>query len=174
MPPKSDLLYWNSDGTRLPQAMCSGYLSDFYLSNRLIRPNDMFLGGRPIDLGAIVQPAWIVGAEQDHISPWKGTFLTCQYLSNCPTTYVLAGEGHITGIVSPPSPRSRQKYRTGMPDGTRSPDAWLSKKEVRDGSWWPEWVQWLATNSASAAVPPPVGNHKHPVLGPAPETYVLE
>jgi polyhydroxyalkanoate synthase len=173
MPPKSDLLYWNSDSTRLPQAMCSGYLRDFYLSNRLIRPNDMVMDDRPLDLGMIAQPAWIVGAEQDHISPWKGTFQTCHYLSSCPTTYVLAGEGHITGIVNPPSPRSRQKFRAGMADGARSPDAWLADQEIREGSWWPEWVQWLTKNSESAAVPPPVGNLNYPVLGPAPGTYVL-
>jgi polyhydroxyalkanoate synthase len=104
MPPKSDLLFWNSDGARLPQAICSACLRDFYLSNRLIRPNDMVLGGRPLNLRTIVQPAWIVGAEQDHISPWRETYNTCRFLS-CPTTYVLAGEGHITGIVNPPSPR---------------------------------------------------------------------
>jgi polyhydroxyalkanoate synthase len=173
MPPKSDLLYWNSDGTRLPQAMCIGYLRDFYLSNRLIRPNDMVMDARPLDLGTIAQPAWIVGAEQDHISPWKGTFQTCHYLSNCPATYVLAGEGHITGIVNPPSPRSRQKFRAGMADGTCSPDAWLADQEIRDGSWWPEWVQWLTTNSDTAVVTPPVGNLNHPVLGPAPGTYVV-
>ena len=159
--------------TALSYPPCSEYLRDFYLDNRLIRPNDMVLGDRPLDLGTIAQPAWIVGAEQDHISPWKGTFLTCQYLSNFPTTYVLAGEGHIPGIVNPPSPRSRQRFRAGMADGTRSPDVWLAEQEIRDGSWGPEWVQWLATNSASAAVPPPVGNHKHSVLGPAPGIYVL-
>jgi polyhydroxyalkanoate synthase len=173
MPPKSDLLYWNSDGTRLPQAMCSGYLKDFYLSNRLIRPKEMVLGNRPLDLGTIVQPAWIVGAEQDHISPWRGTFQTCRYLS-CPTTYVLAGEGHITGIVNPPSPRSRKKFRAGSADGMSAPDLWLSDRETHEGSWWPEWVRWLAEYSDRDVKPPPVGNLRYPVLEPAPGTYVLE
>jgi polyhydroxyalkanoate synthase subunit PhaC len=173
MPPKSDLLFWNSDGTRLPQAMCSGYLRDFYLFNRLIRPNDMVLGNRPLDLRTIVQPAWIVGAEQDHISPWRETYKTCRFLS-CPTTYVLAGEGHITGIVNPPSPRSRKKFLAGTAEGTCNPDDWLANQETREGSWWPEWVRWLAEYSKSDAVPPPVGNARYPVLDAAPGSYVLE
>jgi polyhydroxyalkanoate synthase subunit PhaC len=173
MPPKSDLLYWDSDGTRLSQAMCSGYLRDFYLSNRLIRPKEMVLGGRGLDLGAIAQPAWIVGAEQDHIASWKGTFQTCRYLS-CPTTYVLANEGHITGIVSPPSPRSRKKFWAGVADATSDPDTWRSHRKTREGSWWTGWVKWLSKHSESGAKPPPVGNSRFPVLGPAPGTYVLE
>jgi polyhydroxyalkanoate synthase len=172
-PPKSDMLFWNSDSTRLPERMCSEYLRDFYLSNRLSRPGELAYGHRPIDLGSIEQPAWIVGCEQDHISPWEGTHRTCGLLS-CPVTYVLANEGHIVGIVNPPSARSRKKYRVGPSDHSLDAQAWRSKQEVRQGSWWPGWTEWLTERSEAWGEPPPVGNPSYPNLGPAPGTYVLE
>lgn len=172
-PPKSDMLFWNSDSTRLPRTMCLQYLEDFYLNNRMIRPREMVFKNKQIDLGSIVQPVWNVGCEQDHIIPWQGTFRTCLFL-NCPVKYVLANEGHITGIVNPPSARSRKKYRIGQIDQVVDPKTWHSEQEVHYGSWWPDWVQWLIENSQLLDSPPSVGNHKFPVLEPAPGTYVFE
>jgi polyhydroxyalkanoate synthase subunit PhaC len=114
-PPRSDILFWNNDGTNLPQAMCSFYLREFYLNNRLACKNQMFLGGCSLDLGCIRQPLYNVGAQQDHISPWQQTFQTCRLVGG-PVRYILTNEGHITGIVNPPLARSKKKYLAGDPE----------------------------------------------------------
>ncbi len=173
-PPKSDMLFWNSDSTRLPEAMCSFYLREFYFKNHLSRKDALVLEGRPIDLSRIRQPLYAVGAEQDHICPWEGTFQTGRHVGG-PVRYVLSAEGHITGIVNPPSPKSRKKYRTGTLDSRETaPDQWLDAQTVQRGSWWPDWVEWLAERSDRLGPPPEMGAGLYPPLGPAPGTYVFE
>lgn len=173
MPPKSDMLYWNCDSTRLPEAMCSFYLREFYLHNKLVQKNAMVLGRHPIDLGSIVQPAYIVGAQQDHISPWRSTYQT-GHLVQGPVRYVLANEGHITGIVNPPLARSKKKYRARKAEAGQSPDEWLEAQVTQQGSWWPDWVKWLSPRSLPQQEPPPVGCEAYPPLQAAPGQYVLE
>jgi poly[(R)-3-hydroxyalkanoate] polymerase subunit PhaC len=172
-PPKSDLLFWNSDSTRLPEKMCSFYLREFYLNNKLVEKDALRLGGRPIDLGRITQPLYAVGTQIDHICPWKSTFKVCDKVHG-PVRYVLSSEGHITGIVNPPSEMSRRKYWAGEAEGETDPDRWLSGREERRGSWWEDWTQWLQTRSLSPAEPPALGSRKYPTLEKAPGTYVLE
>lgn len=172
-PPKSDLLFWNSDSTRLPAAMGSFYLREFYLNNRLVRKDALTLGGRPIDLERIMQPLYAVGAQIDHICPWRSTFKVCDKVAS-PVRYVLSSEGHITGIVNPPSEMSRRKYWAGEARGEADSDRWLSRQEERRGSWWDDWAQWLAARSLSPGDPPAMGSPRHPPLERAPGTYVLE
>ncbi len=172
-PPKSDMLFWNSDGTRLPEAMCSFYLREFYRNNRLARKDAMILDGAPLDLGRIRQPLYCVGARQDHISPWTGAFKTVG-LTGGPVRCVLSSEGHITGIVNPPSERSRKKYWADDPGRETDAETWLSRQEARQGSWWPDWVGWLARNEKNRRKPPPMGNADYPVLASAPGRYVHE
>ncbi|MDM8522711.1 hypothetical protein QUF80_05000 [Desulfococcaceae bacterium HSG8] len=172
-PPKSDMLYWNSDSTRLPEAMCSFYLREFYLHNRLSQKDGLTLGGRPIDMGYIDQPLYAVGAQQDHISPWKETFRTCHMVMG-PVRYVLANEGHIAGIVNPPSARSRKKYWAGGVHNGLKADAWLSAQEESRGSWWPDWVEWLSERSGAMGKPPSAGCETYPCLEKAPGQYVIE
>lgn len=173
MPPRSDILFWNCDGTRLPEAMCSFYLRQFYLKNNLAKRNALAIKGCLIDTKAIQQPMYIVGAMQDHISPWKGTFHTCSLVSG-PVRYVLAGEGHILGIVNPPSLKSKKKFRAGPAGKTMDPETWLSGQSPRPGSWWTDWVNWLTAGKAPVTNPPTMGSKAYPVLSPAPGNYVLE
>ncbi len=172
-PPGSDMLFWNSDGTRLPAEMCSFYLRNFYLENRLVQRDGLTLSGRPIDLMRIRQPLYAVGALQDHISPWKGTFETLNRCT-CPSRFVLAADGHITGIVNPPSPGSKKRFWAGDHPGIADPDEWLGARETRRGSWWEDWVLWLRQRSGKRTPPPAMGSETHPPLEAAPGTYVLE
>ncbi len=172
-PPKSDLLFWNSDSTRLPAAMGSFYLREFYLNNRLVGRDALHLGGRPIDLERITQPLYAVGTQLDHICPWKSTFKVCDKVRS-PVRYVLSSEGHITGIVNPPSETSRRKFWAGEARGETDSDRWLGRQEERRGSWWDDWTEWLSVRSSSPGAPPALGSPRHPPLERAPGTYVME
>jgi polyhydroxyalkanoate synthase len=174
-PPKSDMLFWNDDSTRMPEAMCSFYLRELYLHNNLVKKDGVVLADCPIDLGCIEQPLYIVGAQQDHISPWRSTFRTCNLVS-CPVRYVLTSEGHIAGIVNPPTETSRRKYWAG--DVNREmdlePDAWQNAQTEKRGSWWTDWSQWLTAHDATLTKPPAMGSKNYPPLGKAPGIYVTE
>jgi len=172
-PPKSDFLFWNSDSTRLPAAMCSYYLREFYLNNNLVKKDKLVLGNRPIDLRRISQPLYLVATEQDHICPWKETFKIFDLVKG-PKRFVLSDEGHITGIVNPPSSRSRRKCRIGDLNETLTPDEWLSRQHEKQGSWWSDWVAWLSEKSDCRVEPPGMGNDQYPTLQKAPGSYVLE
>jgi polyhydroxyalkanoate synthase len=172
-PPKSDFLFWNSDSTRLPAAMCSYYLREFYLKNNLVKEDTLQLGNRPISLRRISQPLYLVGTEQDHICPWKEAFKIFDLVSG-PKRFTLSDEGHITGIINPPSARSRRRHWTSDVNGTSDPYEWLSEQPERPGSWWPDWVAWLSEKSGARHEPPGMGNDKYTVLQKAPGSYVLE
>jgi polyhydroxyalkanoate synthase subunit PhaC len=174
-PPKSDMLFWNDDGTRMPEAMCSFYLRDLYLHNKLVKKDAVVLGDCPIDLGCIEQPLYAVGAQQDHISPWRSTFRTCSLVGG-PVRYVLASEGHIAGIVNPPSEISRRKYWAGdvERDGDLGPDAWQSAQPEKRGSWWTDWCEWLLSRDDAMTRPPSLGSKTYPPLEKAPGLYVNE
>jgi polyhydroxyalkanoate synthase len=171
--PKSDFLYWNSDSTRLPAAMCSYYLREFYLNNNLVKRDKLVLGNRPIDLGRIRQPLYAVGTEQDHICPWKETFKVFNLVKG-PKRFALSDEGHITGIVNPPSVRSRRKHWISDIKEALTADEWLSGQQEQQGSWWGDWVAWLSGKSDSRVEPPGMGSDKYPALQKAPGSYVLE
>jgi polyhydroxyalkanoate synthase subunit PhaC len=170
--PKSDVLYWNSDSTNLPEAMASFYLRSFYLENRLSVPGGLTLGGRSLDLGRVSRPLYVVGALLDHISPWRGTFRTCCRTGG-PVRYILAGDGHITGIVNPPSEFGKKRYWAGEDGLDGEPDAWLPGREERPGSWWEDWTDWLRRRSGPSGPPPPLGNRRYPAREEAPGTYVF-
>jgi len=172
-PPKSDILFWNSDSTRLPEAMCTFYLRELYLKNRLAEKDDLVLVGRSIDLGCIEQPLYTVGTQLDHICPWKSTFKTCSLVGG-PVRYVLSSEGHITGIVNPPSETSRRRYWAGDGRGERDPEDWLSRQTEGRGSWWEDWIEWLSRRDKGERRPPSMGSRKYPPLEKAPGTYVME
>ncbi len=172
-PPAFDVLYWNMDTTRMPEAMHAFYLREFYLENKLARKDGVTLGGRPIDLGRIVQPLYGVGAEQDHIAPWRSTFKIGSLVGG-PVRYVLATSGHILGIVSPPVDPPKRRYWAGEVNGQGDPEAWRAGVEKVPGSWWTDWTGWLAPQCGELRAPPPLGSARYPALGSAPGTYVLE
>lgn len=172
-PPRSDMLYWNSDGTNLPQAMCNYYLKTFYKENRVASPKALQIGDRAIDLGMVHAPFYVVGAAKDHICPWRSTFQTCRLIRG-KVRFVLSEEGHITGIVNPPSQWSKKKYWAAAATRRRDADKWLRKQAPSKGSWWPDWIRWLGQRSGPSVLPPGLGSQSHPPLCPAPGTYVLE
>ncbi len=172
-PPPLDVLYWNTDTTRLPARMHSEYLRHLYLENRLVQPNSLEFNGRKIDLRKVKQPLYAVGTEQDHIAPWKSTFEITRHVSG-PVHYTLATSGHILGIVNPPVDPPKRRYWAGDATGQTDPEAWRDSIEKVPGSWWEHWSAWLDECCGEQVAPPGLGNKTHPVLCDAPGTYVLE
>ena len=171
-PAAFDLLYWNSDGTRMTRAAHSWYLRNTYGENNLIVPGKIQLKGERLDLRRITLDAYAVGAEKDHIVPWEGAWRLTQ-LTGGKVRFVLASSGHIAGIINPPG--GKGSYWVNDKDQTAdSPEQWRQSCRVHDGSWWVDWSRWLAARSDSRVKPPNVGSNAHPPLGDAPGSYVLE
>jgi polyhydroxyalkanoate synthase len=170
-PPAFDILYWNGDSTRLPARMLRDYLRRVYIENSLIERDRLVLAGQPIDLGRIVTPCYFLSTIEDHIAPWRACYPATKLISG-PVEFVLAGSGHIAGIVNPPA---RKKY--GFRTSSRHPsdaNLWLEQAEQHTGSWWPHWSRWLAGHSGEKVAARSVGSHRHPPLMDAPGSYVLE
>ena len=167
-----DLLYWNSDSTRLPATMHSFYLREMYIANKLVRPCAIELAGVPIDLSNIKVPTYILSTREDHIAPWTSTFAATNIYQG-PVKFVLAASGHIAGVVNPPA---SQKY--GHWTNTKKaddPDAWFDGATEHVGSWWPDWDKWLGQTGAKTKVPARMpGKGKLKSLGDAPGTYVMK
>jgi polyhydroxyalkanoate synthase len=172
-PPRFDVLYWNADYTRLPHAMHSFYLREFYLNNKLIQPDGITLSGRPIDISRITQPLYAVGTEQDHIAPWKSAFRICA-LARGPVHFVLATSGHIMGVLSQPLDPPKRRYWVGDATGQSDPEVWRAQLDKTVNSWWTDWVAWLRPKCGPERAPPALGNADLPSLEPAPGSYVLE
>jgi len=172
-PPAFDLLYWNSDGTRMARAAHSWYLRNTYRENNLIVPGRIRLKGEPIDLGRIRNDIYAVGAEKDHIVPWDAAWRVTRLLGG-KVRYVLASSGHIAGIINPPG--GKGFHWTTDPAAPTPPTAgeWRLAATQQAGSWWPDWAAWLAARSGPRGAPPPLGSAAHPPLEDAPGRYVLE
>jgi len=163
-PPAFDILAWNSDSTNMPAAMHSQYLRECYLENRLAEPGAMRVGGVPIDLSRVRTPLYVLGAEADHIAPWRGTYRTTQLVGG-DVRFTLTSSGHIAGIVNPPdSPKSMHWAREGTP---ADPQEWRRGAEQRQGTWWHHWRAW-ASERSGRRVPP----REVPPGEPAPGRYV--
>ena len=163
-----DLLYWNSDSTRMPRAMHSAYLREMYQHNRLREPGGVTLDGVPIDLASIDVPVYILSTREDHIAPWKSTYAATR-LYRGPIRFVLAMSGHIAGVVNPPS-ANKYGYFTGELADT--PDAWLEAAAAHDGSWWPDWDAWVSERSGGETAPREPGAGALPAIEDAPGRYV--
>ncbi len=135
-----DLLYWNSDATRLPAANHSFYMRNAYLDNRITK-GKMLLGNTPIDLKAIKVPVYNLATREDHIAPAKSVLLGSKYFGG-PVKYVLAASGHIAGVVNPPD-KHKYHYWTGPKPRSANLEGWLAKATQHPGSWWPDWLAWL-------------------------------
>jgi polyhydroxyalkanoate synthase len=170
-PPAFDLLYWNSDGTRMARVAHGWYLHNTYVENNLIQPGKIHLKGEPLDLGRIRQDIYAVGAEKDHIVPWDAALRITQ-LSGGRVRFVLASSGHIAGIINPPG--GKGAYWTNEYAQADTPEHWRAAAQRHDGSWWPDWFAWLASRSGEMVAPPTVGSEAHPPLQDAPGSYVLE
>jgi polyhydroxyalkanoate synthase len=171
-PPAFDLLYWNSDGTRMARAAHSWYLRNTYVENNLIVPGKVRLKDETLDLGRITLDTYAVGAEKDHIVPWDAAWRITQLFGG-KVRYVLASSGHIAGIINPPGGKGNH-WTDEANASPATPEEWRDGATRHDGSWWPDWAAWLATRSGARAKPPSMGNSAHPVLDDAPGRYVLE
>ena len=169
-PPAFDLLYWNSDGTRMARTAHSWYLRNTYVENNLINPGKVQLKGVPLDLGQIRLDTYAVGAEKDHIVPWDAAWRIHQLIAGR-TRFVLASSGHIAGIINPPG--GKGSYWTND-DKTETPARWRESAQHHEGSWWADWAAWLAARSGSKKKRPSLGSRLHPPLQDAPGSYVLE
>jgi polyhydroxyalkanoate synthase len=139
-----DLLYWNSDPTRMPSAMHSFYLRNMYQYNRLRDPGGIKVGKTAIDLRKIQTPAFFLSTREDHIAPWKSTYEGAKLLGG-PVNFVLGGSGHVAGVVNPPA-AEKYGYWTN-PALPESADEWLAGATQGVGSWWVEWDRWLTNFS---------------------------
>ncbi|MDX1540095.1 MAG: class I poly(R)-hydroxyalkanoic acid synthase [Geminicoccaceae bacterium] len=164
-----DLLYWNSDSTRMPYAMHSFYLRKCYQENKLIEPGAVTLLDTPIDLRKIDLPVYILSTREDHIAPWTSTYSATQIYRG-EVIFVLAGSGHIAGVINPPTVE-KYGYWTGE-DLPADPDAWLAKADKHPGSWWPHWKAWNAAKSGKMVKARTPGDGKLEVIEPAPGSYV--
>ncbi|WP_374536355.1 PHA/PHB synthase family protein [Chitinimonas taiwanensis] len=164
-----DLLYWNSDATRMPAAMHRFYLRKMYLENALQAPGGVTLAGVPIDLRAIRTPAYFISAREDHIAPWTSTYVGARLLSG-PVRFVLGGSGHIAGIVNPPA---ANKYcYASNPALPPTAEDWLAGSVAHEGSWWSDWDAWLAPHKGKLVPARTPGAGSLPALEEAPGSYV--
>lgn len=167
-----DLLHWNSDVTNLPAAWHLSYLTDLYRDNKLAMPGALAIGGTPVDLSVVMTPSYIQAGREDHIAPAESVWKITEHFGG-PLRFVLAGSGHIAGVVNPPS---AGKYQYWTHDGTAATLAEFvaGAKETR-GSWWPDWIEWIAgvddakVPAKGARVP---GKGRLKPLGDAPGNYV--
>lgn len=163
-----DLLYWNSDSTRMPAKMHSWYLRNMYLENRLYK-GELTVADTSIDLTTIDIPCCFVSTVEDHIAPWKSTYSGAQRFTG-PVRFILGGSGHIAGIINPPE---RGKYDYRVVDGLVSnPDEWAVDAEKHPGSWWPEWQRWISPMSGGLIGARQPGTGKFKALEDAPGSYV--
>jgi polyhydroxyalkanoate synthase len=161
-----DLLYWNSDSTRMPARMHSFYLRNMYLKNELGVPGAVTLAGVPIDLSRVKVPAYFISTAEDHIAPWKTTYRGAKYLGG-PVRFVLGGSGHIAGIVNPPAAK---KYHYWTSEAfADTPEAWFEGATRHPGSWWEDWQRWMEQQNGADKVPARIPSK---AIEDAPGSYV--
>jgi polyhydroxyalkanoate synthase len=164
-----DLLYWNSDSTRMPARMHSFYLRNMYQQNLLAKPGGITLAGEALDLGAIKIPAYFLSTREDHIAPWRSTYRGTQLLGG-KKRFVLAASGHIAGVVNPPDGGKYNHWvNTALP---ADPQAWLEGATELAGSWWPDWHRWVVGRAAPMVPARVPGDGALPVIEDAPGSYV--
>lgn len=142
-PKPFDLLFWNSDQTRMPKALHMFYLRRFYNDNALAK-GELVLGGEKLDLGKVKTPIFAQSAKEDHIAPYRSVYRGLKLFGG-PKTFILAGSGHIAGVINAPSAAKYQYWTNPKLEPTA--DAWFAGAHEHPGSWWPHWVEWLTPKS---------------------------
>ena len=168
-PTAFDLLYWNSDSTRMPAANHAFYLRNCYLENKLAK-GEMELAGVKLDLKKIKAPIFNLATKEDHIAPARSVFLGSKAFGG-PVDFVLAGSGHIAGVVNPPN-KVKYQFWTGGPVEGELED-WIAKTTENPGSWWPYWFSWIEKQAPKKVPAREPGAGKLEPLCDAPGTYVL-
>jgi polyhydroxyalkanoate synthase len=167
-PAPFDLLVWNADATRMPAANHSFYLRNCYLENNLTRGRLKF-GDKTLDVGKVTIPVYELATREDHIAPAKSVFLGAKHFAG-PVRYVMAGSGHIAGIVNPPTKQKYQYWTGGPPEGEFAD--WVKAASEHPGSWWPDWAAWIAAQAPDEVPAREPGDGHLEALGDAPGDYV--
>ena len=171
-PPPFDLLYWNSDTTNLPASWHRDYLESFYKGNKLAEKGGIKIADVDVDIDTVETPAYVQAGREDHISPPQSVWKIMNHFAG-PKRFVLAGSGHIAGVVNPPAAQKYQYWVNDRPAGTLS--AFIDGAAEHKGSWWPDWVQWLkkqdsaVVKATGARIP---GKGKLKAIEDAPGSYV--
>ncbi|QIE57700.1 alpha/beta fold hydrolase [Pikeienuella piscinae] len=172
--PMNDLMAWNSDATRMPYRMHSEYLHKLFLENELAT-GKYEVADRPVALTDIRAPIFSVGTETDHVAPWRSVH-KIHLLTDTDVTFALTSGGHNAGIVSEPG-HPRRHYRVAKTlhgDPYLDAETWAEKAEMKDGSWWREWGEWLGSHSGKPVSPPSLGSERYAPICDAPGAYVLQ
>jgi len=164
-----DILYWNADATRMPAANHSFYLRNCYLANALTK-GDMEIAGVRLDLRKVKLPIYNLATREDHIAPARSVLFGSQFFGG-PVTFVLAGSGHIAGVINPPAAGKYQYWTGGEPTGS-DVDRWLAGASEHPGSWWPHWHAWLASHDARTVPARTIGGGRLKPIEDAPGSYV--
>ncbi|HEV2931661.1 MAG TPA: alpha/beta fold hydrolase [Streptosporangiaceae bacterium] len=167
-PPAFDILAWNGDSTRMPAAMHSFYLRSLYMRNELAR-GELELAGQRLSLADVTSDTYVVGAINDHIVPWHGSYKTGGLMGG-KVRYVLSSGGHIAGIVNPPGPKAW--YEAADYAGADA-EAWRASASKHRGSWWEDWTEWADARAGARIKPPGMGSRRHRALADAPGEYVF-
>jgi polyhydroxyalkanoate synthase len=171
-PPPFDLLHWNSDTTNLPAAWHRDYLESLYKANRLAEKGGISVANTPIDIDTVATPTYVQAGREDHIAPPESVWKIMDHFAG-EKRFVLAGSGHIAGVVNPPAAQKYQYWVNDEPCGTL--DDFVAGAEEHKGSWWPDWLEWIRTQDAEtvkadgARVP---GKGKLKAIEDAPGSYV--
>ncbi len=167
-PAPFDLLYWNADQTNMPQQMHVFYLRECYQKNRLSQ-GQMELGGERLYLGKIKIPIYLQSSVDDHIAPYRSVYKGT-HLYGGDVNFIIAGSGHIAGVINPPSANKYHYWtNTGKPGDA---EKWLDTATEHPGSWWPDWQKWIAAKSGKKVPARIPGSGKLPVIEDAPGSYV--
>lgn len=166
---KFDLLYWNSDSTRMTKASHLFYLREFYHLNRLGK-GELVIDDVSIDLAKITQPIFMQAGEADHIAPYRSVYRSARLFGG-KVTYVLAGSGHIAGVINHPD-KKKYHYRTNsnLPDTV---DEWMAHAQQHPYSWWPHWIEWLNRHSGGKVPARTPGDGALVPIEDAPGSYVM-
>ena len=165
-----DLLYWNSDSTRMPAEMHSFYLRKMYQENALAQPGGIELDGVPIDLGNIKVPTYVLAAHEDHIAPWEACFKATGLYSG-KIRFVLGQSGHIAGVVKPPAAEKYGFWTGELKDGEIA-EEWLAGAARHEGSWWRDWRRWQSRRAGKKVAARAPGAGKLNIIEDAPGSYV--
>jgi polyhydroxyalkanoate synthase len=164
-----DLLYWNSDSTRMPARMHSFYLRNMYQKNLLAKPRGITMKGVPISLGDIDLPSYFLSCREDHIAPWNSTYHGARLFGG-KVRFVLAASGHIAGVVNPPGGKYNHFINEALPE---DPDEWFGNAAEIAGSWWPDWQRWVTSFDKSEVAARIPGSGPLPAIEDAPGSYVM-
>ncbi len=163
-----DLLVWNSDSTRMPAANHKFYLRHCYFQNDLSNGR-MVLGDQTIDLNKVTIPIYELASREDHIAPARGVFTGAKCFGG-PVRFVLAGSGHIAGVVNPAGKPKYQFWSDGPPDGDF--ESWVAGARETPGTWWPDWIAWVSAQAPERVPARKPGEGKLKPIGDAPGDYV--